>query len=116
MDLEGLGGLTMHVILSKLAPQDAASVACVSKRFRNWSSDELLWSRFCADDLDLSSPLDPLGNPMPSFKWIGTYTGSESWGVLLDHFYERKAPKHYLLFQLRWNNALNQRMMENIKV
>lgn len=25
-------------------------------------------------------------------QWIGTYSGSESWGVLLDHFYERKAP------------------------
>ncbi|OIT02365.1 PREDICTED: F-box protein SKIP16 [Nicotiana attenuata] len=68
MDLESLGGLTMHIILSKLAPQDAASVACVSKRFRNWASDDLLWSRFCADDLDLSSPLDPLDNLMPSFK------------------------------------------------
>lgn len=68
MDLESLGGLTVHIILSKLAPQDAASVACVSKRFRNWASDDLLWSRFCADDLDLSSPLDPLDNPMPSFK------------------------------------------------
>lgn len=68
MDLERLGGLTMHIILSKLTPQDSASVACVSKRFRNWSSDDLLWSRFCADDLDMSSPVDPLGNPMPSFK------------------------------------------------
>lgn len=68
MDLERLGGLTMHIVLSKLTPQDAASVACVSKRFRNWSSDDLLWSRFCADDLDMSSPVDPLGNPMPSFK------------------------------------------------
>lgn len=68
MDLASLGGLTMHIILSKLTPQDAASVACVSKRFRNWSSDDLLWYKFCADDLDLSSPIDPLGNPMPSFK------------------------------------------------
>lgn len=68
MDLERLGGLSMHIILSKLTPQDAASVACVSKRFRNWSSDDLLWSKFCAGDLDLSSPIDPLGNPLPSFK------------------------------------------------
>ncbi|KAK4718524.1 hypothetical protein R3W88_016862 [Solanum pinnatisectum] len=68
MDLERLGGLSMHIILSKLTPQDAASVACVSKRFRNWSSDDLLWSKFCADDLELSSPIDPLGNPLPSFK------------------------------------------------
>lgn len=25
-------------------------------------------------------------------RWIGAYSGSELWGVLLDHFYEFKAP------------------------
>nr|QGT35022.1 NADH-plastoquinone oxidoreductase subunit 4 [Torilis scabra] len=25
-------------------------------------------------------------------RWIGTYSGSESWGVLLHHFYQHKAP------------------------
>ncbi|PHT45209.1 F-box protein SKIP16 [Capsicum baccatum] len=68
MALERLGGLTMHIILSKLTAQDAASVACVSSRFRNCSSDDLLWAKFCADELDLSSPIDPLGNPLPDFK------------------------------------------------
>ncbi|KAL3506765.1 hypothetical protein ACH5RR_032147 [Cinchona calisaya] len=69
MALESVGGLAMHVILSKLDPADTASVACVSRRFRTWASDdELLWSKFCLDDLDLKSPLDPLGNSTPSYK------------------------------------------------
>ena len=25
-------------------------------------------------------------------RWIGTYSGSKSWGVLLNHFYQLKAP------------------------
>lgn len=69
MALESVGGLAMHIILSKLGPNDAASVASVSKRFKIWASDdESLWSKFCSDDLELDSPIDPDGNPVPSFK------------------------------------------------
>lgn len=72
MALENVGGLAMSIILSKLGPIDAASVASVSKRFRTWASDDdSLWSKFCSDDLDLDSPLDPDGNPVPSFKVSG---------------------------------------------
>lgn len=66
--LEIIGGLAIHVIVSKLGPSDAAAVACVNKRFKDWASDESLWSSFCAQELKLSSPTDPLGNPCPSFK------------------------------------------------
>ena len=67
--LESVGGLAMHVILSKLAPNDAALVACVSRRFRTWASDDdSLWSKFCSDDFQLNSPLDPVGNPTATFK------------------------------------------------
>ncbi|KAL2230397.1 UNVERIFIED_CONTAM: F-box protein SKIP16 [Sesamum indicum] len=68
MGLESVGGLAMHTILSKLGPLEAASVSCLSRRFRGWASDDSLWAGFCSHDLDLSSPLDPYGNPLPSFK------------------------------------------------
>lgn len=69
MALESVGALAMHVILSKLAPADASSVACVSRRFQSWvSDDESLWSKFCLEDLELKSPLGPLGNAAPSYK------------------------------------------------
>ncbi|KAK6146313.1 hypothetical protein DH2020_020182 [Rehmannia glutinosa] len=68
MGLESVGGLAMHIILSKLGPFEAASVACLSKRFRVWASEDSLWAQFCSHDLNLSSPLDPYGDPTPSFK------------------------------------------------
>ncbi|XP_075487671.1 F-box protein SKIP16-like isoform X1 [Primulina tabacum] len=68
MGLEDMGGLAMHVILSKLAPSDVASFCCVSERLRVWASDDSLWARFCSDELNLSSPRDPNGNPTVSFK------------------------------------------------
>nr|XP_027117529.1 F-box protein SKIP16-like isoform X1 [Coffea arabica] len=78
--LESVGGLAMHVILSKLAPNDAASVACVSRRFRTWASDDdSLWSKFCSDDFQLNSPLDPVGNPTATFK--------EAYGTWRDAFH-----------------------------
>lgn len=68
MGLEIVGDLALNVILSGLGPKDTAKVACLSKRFKAAASEECLWSKFCSDDLDLASPLDPLGNPAPSFK------------------------------------------------
>ncbi|KAJ9556773.1 hypothetical protein OSB04_011387, partial [Centaurea solstitialis] len=55
--LDGVGGLAIHIIISKLGPSEAATVACVNKRFKDWASDESLWSSFCAQELNLSSPL-----------------------------------------------------------
>ncbi|XAR54537.1 hypothetical protein NMG60_11029711 [Bertholletia excelsa] len=66
--MEAVGDLAIHVILSKLGPADAVSVACVNTRFRGWASDDSLWSKFCADELHLSFPIDPWGNPTPTFK------------------------------------------------
>ncbi|OVA11071.1 ApaG domain [Macleaya cordata] len=66
--LEGLGDLALHVIVSKLSPKDAAVLACVNKRLRLSASEEIIWLNFCFQDLDLSSPQDPFGNPTPSFK------------------------------------------------
>ncbi|XP_019168396.1 PREDICTED: F-box protein SKIP16 [Ipomoea nil] len=69
MGLESVGGLAIHIILSKLMPEDVAATACISRRFRDWvSDDDSLWSKFCADELGLSSPQDPWGNPTPSFR------------------------------------------------
>ncbi|KAM7489994.1 hypothetical protein LguiB_027478 [Lonicera macranthoides] len=68
MDLESAGGLAIHTIISKLGPNDTAAVACVSKRFRVYASDDSHWSKFCADDLHLSSPQNPNENPTNSFK------------------------------------------------
>ncbi|KAH6816046.1 SKP1/ASK-interacting protein 16 [Perilla frutescens var. frutescens] len=68
MGLESVGGLAMHVILSKSGPREAASVSCLGRRFRAWASDDSLWAQFCSHDLNLTSPLDPDGNLAPSFK------------------------------------------------
>lgn len=76
MALENLGGLAMHIILSKLRPADTASVACVSRRLRTWASeDDSLWFKYCLDDLQFDSPQDPEGNPLPSFKVSGSFFG-----------------------------------------
>ncbi|WOH11629.1 hypothetical protein DCAR_0831119 [Daucus carota subsp. sativus] len=66
--MESVGGLAMHEILSKLGARETAIVSCVSRNFEEWASDDSLWAEFCARDLNLSSPLDPLGNLAPSFK------------------------------------------------
>lgn len=68
--IEGLGDLAIQVIISKLDPDDTAKVCCVSKKFRVWASDDIYWSINCSNDLDISSPIDPFGNPLPSFKVI----------------------------------------------
>lgn len=68
MWFEEVGDLVIHVILSKLNPQDVAAVACVSKSFKVWASDESLWHKFCFHELQLSAPEDPHGNILPSFK------------------------------------------------
>ncbi|OMO68026.1 hypothetical protein CCACVL1_20127 [Corchorus capsularis] len=68
MGLEGLGDLALHIILSKLGPEDTVRVSCVSRRLRLSSSEDSLWAQFCFQDLHLSSPQDHQGNPAPSFK------------------------------------------------
>ncbi|EHA8589922.1 F-box protein SKIP16 [Cocos nucifera] len=66
--LDGLEGLVLETILSKLEPVVVTTVACVSTRLRAAASDDSLWRHFCARDLGLDAPLDPDGNPCPSFK------------------------------------------------
>ncbi|KAK3031893.1 hypothetical protein RJ639_035203 [Escallonia herrerae] len=68
MELEIVGALAIHTVLSKLSPRDVAMVACVSKGFRTYASENSLWSLICANELCLSSPQDSLGNLLPSFK------------------------------------------------
>ncbi|GMY32568.1 F-box protein SKIP16 isoform X1 [Fagus crenata] len=68
MGLEEVEDLVLHTILSKLGPKDSARAACVSNKLRSSASEDSLWSIFCFQDLDLKEPLDPLGNPTPSFK------------------------------------------------
>ncbi|CAH2038785.1 unnamed protein product [Thlaspi arvense] len=68
MALEDAGDLVLHIILSKIGPESTARVACVSKRLKGSASEESLWSIFCSIDLNISTPLDPNGDPAPSFK------------------------------------------------
>ncbi|KAK4566617.1 hypothetical protein RGQ29_002759 [Quercus rubra] len=68
MDLEAMGDLVLHTILSNLTPKDTAIAACVSNKLKSSASADILWSKFCSQELDLNEPIDPLGNPTPSFK------------------------------------------------
>ncbi|KAL1202140.1 F-box protein SKIP16 [Cardamine amara subsp. amara] len=68
MGLEDAGDLVLHIVLSKIGPEDTARVACVSKRLHVSASEESLWSIFCYLDLNISTPLDPHGDSAPSFK------------------------------------------------
>ncbi len=70
MQLEAVGDLGLHIILSKLGPENVGKVACVSKKLLLSASEDSLWSKFCSDELGLASPVDPLGDPVPSFKVI----------------------------------------------
>lgn len=70
MGIEILGGLEIINILTKLGPKEIANLECVSHHFQDWASDDSLWSHFCAQELHLYYPEDPLGNPTPSFKVI----------------------------------------------
>lgn len=78
MDLESAGDLAIHTILSKLGPNDTAAVACVSKRFKVYASDDSHWSKLCADELHLSSPQDPNGILANSFMVHPTITNQSS--------------------------------------
>ncbi|KAJ9701599.1 hypothetical protein PVL29_006817 [Vitis rotundifolia] len=68
MGLEDLGDLALNAIISKLDAKDTVAVSCVSKKLRVSASEESLWLNHCSQDLGLSSPIDPLGKPAPSFK------------------------------------------------
>lgn len=65
-----MGDLALHIILTKLGPENAGRVACVNKKLMLSVSEDTVWAKFCSDDLDLSSPVDPQGEPSPSFKVI----------------------------------------------
>ncbi|KAE9620438.1 putative F-box domain, ApaG domain, Knr4/Smi1-like domain-containing protein [Lupinus albus] len=66
--MERVEDLVVNEILKKLGAEDIGRVACVSKRFYSFSSEEPLWIHLCFRDLSLTQPLDHLGNPLPSFK------------------------------------------------
>lgn len=66
--LDGLGDLNLHSIALKLGPKDTAVLCCVNRRLRDFSSDEALWRIFFQQDLQLTHPTDPSGNPNDSFR------------------------------------------------
>ncbi|KAK3414477.1 hypothetical protein EUGRSUZ_H00342 [Eucalyptus grandis] len=68
MELESVGDLALNLILTKLGPENVGRVACVNRKLRLSADEEALWSRFCSEELHLSAPLDPRGDPLPSFK------------------------------------------------
>lgn len=76
MELEAVGDLALHLILAKIGPESTGRVACVCKKLMHLASEDTLWSKFCSDELGLSSPLDPLGDPVPSFKVTSSITKS----------------------------------------
>ncbi|XP_078434020.1 SKP1/ASK-interacting protein 16 [Wolffia australiana] len=78
--LELLEGLVLESIFSFLDPKNVAAIACVSRRLRSFAGDDALWRAVCSSDLDLSSPLNPDGEPCSSFKiayakWRESFAG-----------------------------------------
>ncbi|KAJ3703726.1 hypothetical protein LUZ61_007431 [Rhynchospora tenuis] len=76
--LDGLEALALEMIVYKIGPKNAAALACASTKLRSAASDDTVWSRFCADGFDLSEPIDPDGNSLPSFKeaykaWVESF-------------------------------------------
>ncbi|KAF2322064.1 hypothetical protein GH714_006161 [Hevea brasiliensis] len=68
MGLEAVGDLALNEILSNW-DQKKQPKWHVNKRFKASATEDSLWSKFCSRDLDLSAPVDPQGNPVPSFKF-----------------------------------------------
>ncbi|KAB2092232.1 hypothetical protein ES319_A02G015400v1 [Gossypium barbadense] len=66
-ELDGLGYLPLRIILSKLSPSDIIKVSCANKRLRGSASDDSLWAQICYQELQLSTPQDDHGNPLPCF-------------------------------------------------
>ncbi|KAJ0823885.1 putative F-box-like domain superfamily protein [Helianthus annuus] len=81
--LDSISALAFHIIVSKLTPCEAAAVACLNKRFKDWASDDSLWSLFCSQQLGLSSPVDPLGYPCASFKVNSFFISSPVFVIII---------------------------------
>nr|CAB3499397.1 unnamed protein product [Digitaria exilis] len=45
------------------------ALACASTRLRDAVADDYPWRRFYAEDLGLDAPVDPGGQPLPSFQY-----------------------------------------------
>lgn len=69
-ELETLGYLPLRKILLKLSPPDIIKVSCANKRLRDSAYDDSLWAQICSQELQLSTPQDEHGNPLPCFKVI----------------------------------------------
>ncbi|KAI4369228.1 hypothetical protein MLD38_017696 [Melastoma candidum] len=68
MEMEAIGELALHMVMEKLGPKNVGRVACVSRKLRDCAAEETLWSKFCLEELGISSPVGPGGDPTPSFK------------------------------------------------
>ena len=66
--LESMEGLVLDTVISRAGARPAAALACASTRLRTAVADDSLWRRFCAEDLGLDAPVDPEGQPLPSFQ------------------------------------------------
>jgi F-box protein 3 len=77
--LEGMEGLILEMIVYRIGAKDAAVLGCASTRLRTAASDDTVWSRFCAKDFNLSEPVDPDGNRLPSFKVLFSLYYSFIW-------------------------------------
>ncbi|GAB2217899.1 hypothetical protein Droror1_Dr00001113 [Drosera rotundifolia] len=84
---DSVGELELHLILSFVDAATTARVACVCSRFKESSSDDSLWTAYCADELGLDEPMYPRDDPAPSFKvayqaWRTTF-GMYPWPLVL---------------------------------
>ncbi|CAL4993795.1 unnamed protein product [Urochloa decumbens] len=78
--LESIEGLALDTVISKAGSRPAAALACASTRLRAAVADDSLWRRFCAEDLGLDAPVDPDGQPLPSFQ-VAYKVWLESFGM-----------------------------------
>lgn len=108
MGIEMLGGLEIHTILNKLGPKETIIVGCVSHNFRDWASDDSLWSQFCAKELLLYSPEDPMGSATPSFK-VRTFNFPI---ICIIHLHDLQCMQLFDVEEVSWDKARSSLSIE----
>lgn len=66
--MEDLQEPILQLILLRTDAKSTAILGCVSQRWHSVASDDHVWSRFCAQDFNVSSRLDPSGSSCSSYK------------------------------------------------
>lgn len=66
--MEDLQEPILQLILLRTDAKRTAKLGCVSQRWHSVASDDHVWSRFCAQDFNVSSRIDPSGSSCSSYK------------------------------------------------